>query len=223
MNRGKKKSYAVIGLGRFGRAVAQQLYAMGHEVLAVDKDDRLVQIIADRVTQAVAADAQDEMVLKNLGIRNYDHVVVAIGDNITDSVLITLLLKELGVKRVLCKAQDMNHKKILMKIGAENVVIPEYEMGLKVAAQISASNVIDFMALAEDYGIADVHVPKKWIGKSMKTLDIRRKYGINVVAVKDSRDYDKIAIFPDADYVFAETDIIVMIGRDEQMNAIGEI
>lgn len=218
-----KKSFAIIGMGRFGKTIALQLFSMGHEVLIIDKDERIIQNMADRVTQAVAGDAKDESVLRSMGIRNYDCCVVAIGDNITDSVLITLLLKELGVGSIICKAQDISHKKILMKIGADRVVIPELEMGVKVAAQLSSTNVIDFIDLTEEYGIADLKVPKKWIGKGLRDMDIRRKYGVNIIAVKDCQDYDKIAILPDADYVFHEGDILVMLGHDDAIKALGAL
>ncbi|MCD8391443.1 MAG: TrkA family potassium uptake protein, partial [Firmicutes bacterium] len=150
------KTFAVIGLGRFGRTVASQLFSMGYEVLAVDINEELVNDISPFVTYAAAADAKDEAVLKELGVRNYDCAVVGITENLSDSILITLLLKEMGVKRVLCKALDENHKKILDKIGADYVIIPEDEVGVKTALHLASNSFFDWAELSSRYGIGDI-------------------------------------------------------------------
>ena len=149
------KTFVVIGLGRFGSAVATELSSLGHEVLAVDEREDHVQRGAEKVTHAVTGDARDPSVLRALGVRNYDCAVVAVGDDIGNSALITLNLKEIGVKRVICKAQSHVHRKVLEKIGADRVVFPEHEMGVKLAQGLSSSNVLNFIELSEDFGIAE--------------------------------------------------------------------
>lgn len=144
------KSFVVIGMSRFGTAVSKKLMELGHEVLAVDISEHAVEHVIDSVTHAVIADATEERNLKALGLRNYDCAILAIGYEIGDSVLITLALKEMGVKRVICRARDIQHKKILYKIGADLVIIPEFEAGVKLAAQLSESNLADFIAHGDD-------------------------------------------------------------------------
>ena len=154
------KTFVVIGLGRFGSAVATELSSLGHEVLAVDEREDHVQRVAEKVTHAVTGDARDPSVLRALGVRNYDCAVVAVGDDIGNSALITLNLKEIGVKRVICKAQSHVHRKVLEKIGADRVVFPEHEMGVKLAQGLSSSNVLNFIELSEDFGIVETAVPQ---------------------------------------------------------------
>lgn len=214
------KTFAVIGMGRFGISVAGQLFKMGYEVLAVDKDIDKVNAIADYVTQAVCADAKEESVLKSLGIRNYDCVVIAIGGDISDSVLITLNVKEAGVKQIVCKAMDRQHKKVLQKIGADNVIIPEQEAGVKTAVGLVSSRIIDIIDISDKYCIADTVVPKEWTGKSIEELSVRRHYGVNIVAVKNSLDDKDVTISPNPDYKFRETDIVVLVGESEMINAL---
>lgn len=209
------RTFVVIGLGRFGESVAKELYASGHEVLAIDENEGMVQRIADDVTHAVVADARDENVLRSLGVRNYDCAVVALGSNVSASVLITLALKEIGVRQVVCKANDRQHKKILEKIGADRVLIPEFEMGRKLATQLSMEKLRDFIELAADYGISEIDVPQNWVGRSIREVDIRKKYNINVIAVKNHQD--KVAVSPGPDYVFGKEDLVVVIGRNDDM------
>ena len=165
------KTFVVIGLGRFGNAVATELCTLGHEVLAIDADPEKVQKVVDLVTHAVTGDARDAAVLRALGVRNYDCAIVATGNDVGNSALITLNLKEMGLKHVVCKAQSHVHRKVLEKIGADRVVFPEYEMGLKLAQGLSSSNVLNFIELSVDFGIVELAVPKVWIGKSIRELD----------------------------------------------------
>lgn len=217
------KTFAVIGLGRFGTAVASQLFSMGYEVLAVDRNMELVNAAADTSTRAVCGDAKEESVLKALGIRNYDCVVVAIGGDITDSVLITLMLKEMGVERVVCKAMNNQHKKILEKIGADSVIIPEQEAGVKTAIGLVSKHIVDFINLSDEYSIVDVAVPDDWVGKTIAELGVREKHGVNIVAIKNSAEGDKVNISPSAGYVFNKNDIAVVIGTAREINAISEM
>lgn len=216
------KSFAVIGLGRFGEAVALQLSNMGYEVLAVDKDMEKVSLIADKVTHAVSGDTRSENVLQSLGLKNYDWVIVAIGGDISDSVLTTLLLKEMGVKRVLCKAMDRNHEKVLQKIGADSVIIPEYEAGVKTAIRLVSNNLFDLIDLSDKYSVADIKVPLKWKDKSISELNLRHDYGINIVAIKDGVSGDVVSITPRPDYIFKHTDIVVLVGETRVINALNK-
>ena len=214
------KSYVVIGLGRFGQAVACQLCALGAEVLAIDKYNDLVQQVANDVTHAVVADGQDKEVLRALDAGNFDCAIIAIGDDLAASVLTTMNLKELGVPYVVCKAHDETHRRVLEKLGADKVVIPEQENAYRLARSLSSPNVLDYIELSDEYGIMEVPAPKKWYGQSLKELDIRAKYGINIIAVK--RD-GSISTFPAGDYRFVENDVIVVLGSDDTVKSVQKL
>ena len=208
------ESYAVIGLGRFGSAMAQELMAAGCEVLAIDQDEEKVQRLAESVTDAVVADARDEAVLHSLGIRNYDCGVVAIGSDVAASILITLLLKEAGVAKVVCKASDDIHKKALLKVGADRVVIPEKEMAGRVARSLATPNVMDYIELSDQFAIVERGVPENWIGKSLKDLNVRSKYGISVIAFRRNRE---MIVSPRPDLPIARGDILIVLGREDDL------
>ena len=203
------KSYVVIGLGRFGSALARQLCALGAEVLAVDIRGDFVQQIANDVTHAVVGDAQDKEVLKALGVRNLDCAIIAIGDNLAASVLITMNLKELGVPYIVCKAHDETHRKVLEKLGVDRVVIPEQEHAQRLARSLNSHNVLDYIELSSDYGILDVPAPKSWIGKNLKDLNVRAKLGVNIIAVEND---GKTNVSPAADYQIRQGDMLVVLG-----------
>ena len=211
------KSYVVIGLGRFGTEVARRLCGLGCEVLAIDSSNELVQQISNDVTQAVVADAQDKEVLRALGVKDFDCAVVAIGGSLNDSVLATLNLKELGVAHVVCKAHDETHKKVLLKIGADQVVIPEQENAARLARSLSSFNVLDYIELSEDYGIIDVPAPKSWVGKSLRELNVRAKVGVNILAIKHN---GQINISPSPDAPIAESDVLVVLGDTLALKAM---
>ena len=163
-----KKSYVVIGMGRFGSSVAERLYELGNEVLAIDTDPDKVQRMESKVTCAVVADARDEEVLRSLGARSCDCAVVAIGSDLATCIIATLNLKDLGVPQVICKATDELRKKALEKVGADRVVIPERETGIKLAQAITSSSILDFIELSKDCGIAEIHTPESWFGKTLR-------------------------------------------------------
>ena len=212
-----KKQFIVIGLGRFGTSVAETLYALGNDVLAVDSDEEVVQSISDSVTHSVQVDANDENSLRVLGIRNFDCAVIGIGDNIQSSILATVLAKELGVKYVITKATNALHAKVLYKIGADRVVFPERDMGERVAHNLVSSNILDYIELSPDYSIAEVVSPIEWHNKTLRELNIRAKYGINVMAIKRNNDVD---VSLSADNIIEPGDIIVAIGSIEELNAL---
>ncbi|MCH5210128.1 MAG: TrkA family potassium uptake protein [Oscillospiraceae bacterium] len=214
------KTFAVIGLGRFGSAVAMQLFNMGYEVLAVDKEMENVNLVADYVTSAVCGDAKEEGVLKSIGIRNYDCVIVSIGNDLADSVLITLTLKEMGIEKIVCKARDGQHEKILKKIGADSVIIPEKEAGIKTAVSLVSNRLIDMIDLSDDYSIADRIVPESWIGKKISELAVRKRFGVNIVAVKNHAKENNVNITPEPDYVFKDKDIVVLVGKTTDINKL---
>lgn len=203
------KSYLVVGLGRFGAEVARKLCQLGSDVLAMDVSNDLVQQIASDVTHAVVADARDKDVLKALGVRNFDSAVVAIGNDLAASVLTVMNLKELGIPHIVCKAHDETHRQVLMKLGADQVVIPEKEHADRLARSLSSHNVLDYIELSGEYGIIEVPAPRSWAGKTLKELNVRAKLGLNIIAVKNE---GSINVSPGADYTVAGNDVIVVLG-----------
>ncbi|WZL73231.1 TrkA family potassium uptake protein [Clostridiaceae bacterium 35-E11] len=213
------KQYVVIGCGKFGSSVARTLYGLGHDVLAIDKNEEIVQSIANSVTHAVQADATDEKSIKALGIRNFDVAIITIGLEIQSSTLITLLVKELGIRYVVAKAQNELHAKVLYKIGADRVVFPEREMGVRTAHNLVSSNILEYIELAPDYSIVEIWALNEWIGKRLKDLNIRSKYGINVMAIKHGED---INITPNAFDIIGKEDILVIVGHNDDLKRIGK-
>ena len=189
-----KKTYIVIGLGRFGCAVAQRLYELGSEVLAIDLRPELVQRIESKVTCAAVCDVRDEDALRTLGVRNYDCAVIAIGGDLATSVVATLNLKE--------------------KIGADHVVVPERESGIKLAQSLTSSSILDFIELSPDCGIAELQTPSEWCGKSIRELDIRAKYGVNVIAVREN---GKVHVTLDANRPLNEHITLVLLGENDRL------
>ena len=212
-----KRQFIVIGLGRFGTSVAETLYSLGNDVLAVDHDEDVVQNISDKVTHAVQVDANDENSLRALGIRNFDCAVISIGSDIQSSILATLLVKELGVKYVIAKATNALHAKVLYKIGANRVVFPERDMGVRVAHNLVSSNILDYIELSPDFSIAEVVSPEEWHNKTLRELNIRAQYGINVMAIKRNNDID---VSPSPDNIIEKGDIIVAIGGIGDLNKL---
>jgi len=213
----KRKQFVVIGLGRFGSSVARTLYALDNDVLGVDTDEEKVQNISESVTHAVQVDATDENSLKSLGLRNLDVAVIAIGADVQASIMATLIVKDMGVKHIVAKANSELHAKVLYKIGADKVVLPERDMGARVANSLVSSNILDYIELSDDYNIAEIVSPIEWYGKTLLELNIRSNYGLNVMAVKRG---EKIEISPDPDYTISENDIIIAIGDSKSLDKI---
>lgn len=208
------KQFVVIGMGRFGEAVAKALYNLNEDVLAIDEDESLVQDISDEVTHAVCMDATDEHALSTLGIRNFDVAIVSIGDNLQASIMITLILKEAGVKYIVAKGSNELHAKVLKKVGADRVVLPEKDMGIRVAHNLVSTNILDFVELSPDYAIIEINAPLEWHNKDILSINVRAKYGVNLIAIKKG---DDINVSPVAKDVIKEGDILVIIGSSEDL------
>ena len=214
------KSYIVIGLGLFGQAVSRQLCLLGAEVLAMDKSSELVQLVAPDVTHAVVGDAQDKEVLRALGVREFDCAILAIGDDLAASVLITMNLKELGVPYLVCKAHDEMHRRVLEKLGVDRVVIPEQEHAQRLARGLLSHNVLEYIELSEEFGILEVPAPKSWIGKTLRELNVRAKLGVNIIAVESGKVTN---VSPAADYQIHEGDIMVVLGDNYALEAVQKL
>ena len=214
------KSYFIIGLGLFGEALARSLCKLGAEVLAMDIRSDLVQMVAGDVTHAVVGDGQDKEVLRALGAADFDCAVIAIGDDLAASVLTVMNLQELGVKEIICKAHDETHRRVLERLGANKVLIPELEHAQRVARSLVRHNVLDYIELSEEYGILDVPAPKSWIGKTLKELNVRAKLGVNIIAVESG---DQTNVSPNADYRILEGDIMVVLGDNYALEAVQKL
>ncbi|VYT73864.1 potassium transporter Trk [Staphylococcus simulans] len=210
-----EKEFVVIGLGRFGGSIVRELNALGMDVMAIDLSEARVNEYSEIATHAVVADTTDEAVMKSLGIRNFDQVIVAIGENIQTSTLTTLILKELGVKKVIAKAQNDYHAKILNKIGADLVVHPERDMGRRIAHNIASASVLDYLELADEYSIVEAKANERIAGQTIVDLDIRANFGINIIAIKRDKD---VIISPDLNMNIELGDILIMIGHDNDLN-----
>lgn len=213
----QKQSFVVLGLGRFGSSVARSLCELGHEVLAVDRDEKLVENIAPDVTQAVQANAVDEDALAELGVQNFDAAIVAIGTDIRASILATVLLKEAGVPKVLAKAVDDLHARVLYKVGADRVIFPERDMGQRVARSLVAPNILDLMALSDDDQIAELTLPTDWADKTIVELNIRRNFGVSVLGIHRG---GKFLTSPGAETMLMAGDLLLVMGKMEAISAV---
>lgn len=211
------KSYLVIGLGLFGAEVARKLCEQGCEVLAMDVRSDLVQQVANDVTHAVVGDGQDKEVLRALDAGSFDCAIIAIGDDLAASVLTIMNLKELNVPYVVCKAHDETHRRVLEKLGADRVVIPECEYAARLARSLVSHNVLDYIELSPDYGILEVPAPKSWVGKTIMELNVRAKLGINIIAVESGKTTN---VSPSASYRILEGDVMVVLGDNLALKAV---
>lgn len=210
----RKKQFVVLGLGRFGMSIAQVLSDNGHTVLAVDSCMERVQAAAEFATQAVRVDIADEGAARSLGMGNFDIVVVAIGNHFEASVMAVLMAKEAGAPYVVAKAQSEKHRKILERIGADRVVFPEREMGVRLANSLMYGNFLEFMEVSDEFGILEVRPLKEWIGKTLVEADIRVKHNLNVAAIRVG---GKVDVTPNADRVFTPEDTVVLMGGNKDI------
>ena len=212
------RQFLVVGWASFGTSLAKTLYNLGYDVMGIDSNEEIIQNIADSITHAVQADATDENTLKALGVRNFDVAIVSIGNDIQSSILITIMLKEMGIKYVVAKAQSQLHGKVLYKIGADRVVFPERDMGVRVAHNLVSSNILDYIELSPEYSIVEIAAIPAWHNKSLGQLDMRRKYGLNVMAIK--RGNNDVKISPHADDLISENDVLVVVGRKSDIEKL---
>ncbi|MEX6701829.1 potassium channel family protein [Peribacillus frigoritolerans] len=215
-----KRQYAVIGLGRFGTSVAHRLYTAGQEVLGIDVNEERVENAELNVTHAVMADTTEAETLKAIGIRNFDCVIVAIGNDMQSSILTTLLLKELGIKKVIAKALNKNHGQVLTKVGADWVIYPERDMGERVANQLLSPNMLNYIELSKEYNIEEIILPMSMKGKSLRELDLRAKYNISVIAIVSNGE---IIIAPSPDQDIHEKDMLLVVGNKEDLAVFANI
>lgn len=216
--KGKKKEFVVFGLGRFGRSVAYSLAAEGYDVLAVDIDPELVQDASEVVAHAVLADVTDMEALEELGLGNFDVAIVAMSNNLQAGILATILAKEKGVPYIIANAKDAIHQKVLLKVGADKVIFPEKEIGEKIANSLINKTFLDFIELSTDFSIAEVEILDPWVGKSLRKLNLRENYRLNVIGMK--RD-GETAIMLDPDAPLEKGDVLILIGAYEAFKAIG--
>ena len=214
-----KKEYIVIGLGQFGMSIAQTLMQNDCEVLVLDINEKRTRAIADSVTCAVTGNVMDAELLAGLGIRNFDGAVIAIGENMEASIMATMVVNELGVPHILAKAQSELPAKILRKVGADRVVLPEWEMGIRYANNMVHDNFFDAVELSPDISMIEINVRREWEGKSLKQLNMRAKYKINVIGIKSEDGFD---VNPDPDEPLNANSKLVSIGRNEVLNKLAE-
>ena len=214
MKNNHRKQFIIVGLGRFGRAIAETLCQDGEEVLGVDRLMDLVEEMRDVLTHAVQLDAMDRDALAALGVQDFDVAFVTMGSDIRASGTIVMLLKELGAKYVIAKAQDEFHGRMLEKLGADKVLFPERDMGRRVAHNLVSNNIIDYLELSPEYSLAEIRPNPEWIGHALKDLDLRSRFGINVVAVRNG---DALNAMPLPDTVFKERDVLLVVTREETL------
>lgn len=213
------KRFAVIGLGHFGFHAAKALFEDGNEVVAVDTDRVKVQAIDPHCTEAVVLDATDREAIKSLGLESMDGVIVSTGTKISNSILICLYLQEIGVKKILAKALDDDHGKILKRVGATGIIFPERDMALRVSRNLSRPNVLDFIPLAEDFDLIQVEPPTDFVGKSLKDLNLRALYNVHIIAIKETGP-DTVMLVPPANFVIKDSHVLIMLGRSEDIRRI---
>ena len=211
------KQYIVIGCGRFGSSVASTMHLLGHQVMAIDKKEDSVQSISDKVTHSLIVDVTDEQALRSLGLGNFDVAVVAIGSDIRASIMATLIAKEMGVELIICKAKDELQAKVLYKIGADRVVFPERDMGVRVAHNLVSDNILDHIELDPEYSIVEIVTPNSWVGKTLIELELRARYEITVLAIKTGKN---INVTPSPDEELTAGSILVIIGQNTSITAI---
>ncbi|UAL48450.1 TrkA family potassium uptake protein [Sutcliffiella horikoshii] len=215
-----KKQFVVIGLGRFGGSIVEEFSTLGVDVLAIDKDEDNINKISEYATHAVQANATDEATLNSLGIRNFDHAIVSMGDDIESSILTSLLLKEMGIKQVWVKATNKYHQKVLEKIGVDRIIQPERDMAKRVAHHVVSDKIFDYIELSNNHSIVELFASKKVSNKSLTDLDLRAKYGCTLIGIQ--RDGD-IIISPPADEIIRQGDLLIILGRNEDIHRFEDV
>ena len=222
----KRKQFGVIGLGRFGSAMAMTLTELGHDVIGVDGDEGRVQQLADVITHAIQLDATDEKALRAAGIQDVDVAVVSIGENIESSLLVVMQLRELGIATIVAKAVTPLHGRILEKLGVSRVIFPEREMAIRIAHSLVMPNVIDYIELSRDFSIVEVPAPDAFVGRTLKQLELRPRLGLTLIAIKRQSDDSGAVvtnIAPAADETIRPGDILALLGSNERLNQLDQL
>jgi trk system potassium uptake protein TrkA len=222
----KRKQFGVIGLGRFGSAMAMTLMELGHDVIGVDGDEARVQQLADVITHALQIDATDEKALRAAGIQDVDVAVVSIGENIESSLLVVMQLRELGIDTIVAKAVTPLHGRILEKLGVSRVIFPEREMAIRVAHSLVMPNVIDYIELSRDFSIVEVPAPDAFVGRTLKQLELRPRLGLTLIAIKRRGDGGGgivTNIAPAADETIRAGDVLALLGSNERLNQLDQL
>ncbi len=213
------KQFIVLGLGRFGSAIATTLVELGQEVLGVDNDEEKVDELKDKITQAVQADITEERALKELGVSNFDTAIVAIGSNLETSILVNMMLKEMGLKYIIAKAQNNLHAKVLEKIGVDKIVFPERDMGRRIANNLVTPNIKNYIELEPDYSIIEIEALPEFVNKILGQLDLQNKYGINVLAIKRGTNFN---ISPQPKDIIKGDDFLIVIGETKRITELAD-
>ena len=216
-SKSKDKQYLVIGCGRFGSSVAKKMCQLGNEVMVIDKDEDSINNIAELVTHTAIVDVTEERDLKSIGLGNFDVVIVAISSDVRASIMATVMAKEMGVPKVVCKAKDELQAKVLYKIGADKVVFPERDMGIRLAYNLASENILDQINLDPEYSITEIVTPQNWVGKTIIELNLRAKYDITVLAVKTQSG---LKVMPSPNYKMQEKNILIIIGNTDKISDI---
>lgn len=211
------KKYAVLGMGKFGQNLAIELSNMGNEVLVVDKSEEHLVVVQDFVTHMVIADVTDEDAVRELGIEEFDCVVIGIGNDVQDSIMCAIICKDCNVNKLWAKASSDLHAKALKKIGVDRVILPEKEMGVRVAHHIANNNIVDYIALSNDYQMVELAAKPEWSNKTISEVNFRTKYGINIIGVRRDNDF---MVSPQADFTIKAEDILCVIGKNTAIDKI---
>lgn len=216
------RQFGVIGLGRFGSSVAKTLSERGAQVLGIDLNQDVIQDAQEYLTQAVQADATDEKALRAVGIDQVDVAIVGVGERLEASILITLNLRQIGIKEIIARAVTENHGKVLQRVGATRVIFPERDMGARLANSLISPKILEHIELSSEYSILEMTPPKEFIDKTLKELDIRAKYGLNVIAIKKAilGGKEKIRLSPSAEDIVTKDDTLVVIGRNKDIEEV---
>lgn len=221
----KRQQFAVIGLGRFGSAMATTLVDLGHDVIGIDGSEERVHALADSITQAIELDATDEKALRAAGIHDVDVAVVSIGENIESSLLVVMLLRELGIRTIVAKAVTSLHGRILERLGVSRVIFPEREMAVRIAHSLVMPNAIDYIELSRDFSIVEVPAPAHFVGRSLKQIELRPRLGLTLIAIKRADDAGAVTtnIAPAADDVIREGDVLALLGDNERLTQLDRL
>ena len=209
MSETSRMLYVVIGLGNFGNAVAVTISDTGTDLIAIDRDNLVVQELSERIPNVVCADARDIEMLKEAGVQDADVAIVSMGSHLEESVMVILNLKELGIKNIIAKANNERYKYVMERVGADTVIQPEYEMGQRVALSLINPKIIDIYQMTNDYAIMEIKVPELWQGRSLSQLNLREIYGVNIIGIRRENE-KKVVTDVDADYVLQNTDYLTI-------------